>query len=794
MVASLLAVGAAPAGAIESNPDARATWKVCLGEATASRGFIDVSASSVHATNINCLSYYGITVGKTAHTFAPNDYVTRSQMALILTRAAAVADIDLGEATDAGFIDIDMVSAEKRSAINRLAARGIMEGRTTTTFEPYGLVTRTDMALHLFALLDLALDSVLVDEFPDSVEGNEDGTGHIELNDHDGDGRGIPVDDYFRDARRTVPAHVDNAIGALYELGVITGTNNRVGADGTFKPFAPVTRAQMASIIMRALGHTNLRPAGVTAQSTVDSTQVSVRDEDFAPVVDAPVELIGSDYPEFAFDSDGKCVTDRFVIPISPGFDLCRIDVRDELTDDNGNATFGVGTGYRNPVVIACSYGVPYTVRTNPRHPSANFTLWAWSGVVGDTVDGETEFFEPVPANVVNPQFPAVGAVITGGSSTHVKMGSRVTYKVQLVDENGDPTGLWGGGEDGFVAVVSKTTQRIDTATGAPIEDDPGTLQDEAFDLSVEIERSRLRGVIVPDSDGRFTVSVTNRDRHLEINDPDVRVKVTLMGTVSRPPGALSVDTSWDSAYVRFSDDDPRAATATLETAPWRLWTSGRQYRHSIRMVVVDQYGDRFRNRSRSYYVTASATGDDASFERNSDTSVGDSSYFMLPTTGRMTFGYDHQADRPLVQTVAASGRVAVIEGGAVLFPPNAPEDMQPTSVTGTVLWAGRGTSRSRSDVPVLLGDARSNSLIVDEQGFDDGNGNMPQGVYPVAYEYDDDDSFAVEGVRVTVHQFEEILISPLVHLSGLSWTGFDRFGDEDHATWRLDGLICSVP
>ena len=190
MVASFLAVGAAPAGAIESNADARATWRACLGEATANRGFVDVPARSVHATNINCLSYYGITVGKTERTFAPNDHVTRSQMALILTRAAAVADIDLGEAMDAGFADIDMVSAEKRTAINRLAGRGIMEGRTTTTFEPYGLVTRTDMALHLFAFLDLALDSVLVDDLPNMVEGNEDGTGHIELNDNDGDGRG----------------------------------------------------------------------------------------------------------------------------------------------------------------------------------------------------------------------------------------------------------------------------------------------------------------------------------------------------------------------------------------------------------------------------------------------------------------------------------------------------------------------------------------------------------------------------------------------------------------------------
>ena len=67
--------------------------------------------------SINCLAYYGITVGKTERTFAPNDHVTRSQMALILTRAAAVADIDLGLAADAGFTDIDMVSVERRNPV-----------------------------------------------------------------------------------------------------------------------------------------------------------------------------------------------------------------------------------------------------------------------------------------------------------------------------------------------------------------------------------------------------------------------------------------------------------------------------------------------------------------------------------------------------------------------------------------------------------------------------------------------------------------------------------------------------
>ena len=108
----------------------------------------------------------------------------------------------------------------------------------------------------------------------------------------------------------------------------------------------------------------------------------------------------------------------------------------------------------------------------------------------------------------------------------------------------------------------------------------------------------------------------------------------------------------------------------------------------------------------------------------------------------------------------------------------------------------------------MLLGDPRSNTLVIDEQGFDDGDGNVPQDVYPVAYEYDRDDNFAVEGERVTIEQFEEILNSPLVDLSGpdgpddempadnatLIWAGFDHTGDDRNAIWRLNGLICSAP
>ena len=170
------------------------------------------------------------------------------------------------------------------------------------------------------------------------------------------------MDDYFRDARRETPAHVDDAIGALYELGVTSGTNGQVGELGIFDPNGLVTRAQMASFIMRALGHTNLRPAGITAQSTTARTQVSVRDADFGPIEGASVEVITSDYPDLAFDDrDGECVTDPpYVADITPSIDTCRIDTFDDETDGDGNQEFDVGLGGGGAAIqIACTGSDP---------------------------------------------------------------------------------------------------------------------------------------------------------------------------------------------------------------------------------------------------------------------------------------------------------------------------------------------------------------------------------------------------------------------------------------------------
>ena len=527
VIASILAVGASPAVATVHEPDAEATWSACLGPATEDHGFTDVAMGNAHYENINCLAYYEITVGKTADTFDPRGNVTRSQMALFLTRAASAAGVDLGDAMDEGFTDLDMIGAERSIAINRLAAEGIMKGRTATTFEPLGLVTRADMAQHLFALLDLALDEIYIDDLPRSVDGDD--AGRIELNDFEGTRTGDRVDDYFGDARRTVPAHVDDVIGAMYELGITTGTNGRVGEFGTFEPEANVTRAQMASFIMRTLGHTNLRPVGVTAQSTISETQISVRNADFEPVLNARVELFSTGYAANAFTRGGQCV-DRYVSvdPANPGFEACEIDGGDTRTDIDGNAELKPGLG-GGPAVVVCTTGTPYNLNdlrseddvsyrleaTGLADSEADFKMWAWTGVFGDIVDADTDLVETVPANQLTRRTRAVTAVFSGGipGPWQVKMGSTLNYEIQLVNFRGRPVGPNPAGDTDSAQDFIVTVQKTPAGTEGP--------------LTVSVTQ------MSPDDDGNIKIVVANPDPEIGTPSPNVAVLVT----VERAPG-----------------------------------------------------------------------------------------------------------------------------------------------------------------------------------------------------------------------------------------------------------------
>jgi hypothetical protein len=812
MVASILAFGAAPAAAGPQQADAQADWTACLGPAmeVEGQGFTDVSMDSVHYDNINCLRYYGITTGKTANTFDPGARVTRSQMALFLTRMAGVADIALDDDSSAGFTDLGATGADRVDAINRLANAGIMTGRTARTFEPQAQVTRADMALHLFAFLDLALDEVFIDQLPRSVDGDD--AGHIELNDFDGDGNGQRVDDYFGDARRTVPAHVDDVIGAIFELGVTAGTNGRVGESGTFEPEANVTRAQMASFIMRTLGHTNLRPEGLTAQQTYTETQVSLRSADFEPVQNQRVEVFESDFAEDAFDRSRRCI-DRFVYVNSdnPSFEPCQIDGGDTRTDIYGNATLKPGLG-GSPPVIACATGTAYAGETDPTYrleaagvddPAYDYQLWAWRGEFGDTVDSDTELFEAVPANQLRRRTRAVTAVFSGG--THhpaVRMGSTLVYEIQLVNYLGrpvapNPAGDVDSDQDYIVTITKQRTVLVDTDPTDDIGPVPAADQPRP---TVSVTQ------MTPDNDGTIRIVITNPDSNIASNSPDVTVTVevqraeknnlrfvdTTRGMVIaqaaiEAPLFDAVRTIGSTAPAEeFSDDVPRATSISRTSFTWRELT--RINRNSIPVTVRDQYGNPFGGSS--IRATSDAEGSDPAFDnRSSDRG------------GRIYFSYEYPG--VAATEVVTLNDITINEDGETVDGPTIP------ARTATVYWAVLGPAGDGEGILLLLADPSSSALIVDVSAAEDAT-------LPEAYQFGADDTFMVSatflpgdqlertrGTALSLEQFVEVLmvanssdprISYIPAATTLDWAGVNRNRPTDGASWNLSGLTCLPP
>lgn len=134
-----------------------------LGSGT-DQGFEDILGKSVEIqTAINQIKQLGITVGKTATTFAPDDNVTREEMALFISRLLKVStpgpggntELASGDAgateiksldTDHNFTDLPTGLMESRNAIISLWNLVITDVQSATTYEPSVDMTRHSMA------------------------------------------------------------------------------------------------------------------------------------------------------------------------------------------------------------------------------------------------------------------------------------------------------------------------------------------------------------------------------------------------------------------------------------------------------------------------------------------------------------------------------------------------------------------------------------------------------------------------------------------------------------------------
>ena len=721
LVASLFAVGAAPAhgdviGADDSKAEASNTTKqtACLGPALADQGFTDLGTLEAAVPNINCLAYYGITLGKTLTTFDPNSNVTRSEMALFLYRAAGLMGVDLmGGDMSADFGDVSELGEDRQNAIAALARNDILPGRGDMAFEPYADITRAEMAVALVALLDHTPGVGLSKATSGTnkglhVFGSTPGTGDL-------------PGDYFADARRTQPIYIDNAISVAYELGITTGVG-----DGTmFDPSGTIPRRDMATFIIRALNHSNVRPAGLTAQLIDGDIIVSVRDASFAPVLNAPVDAFTADvaHESRAFKDDGTCSSRTTAVE---GNSKCAIGGGDPVTQSDGNVTLA---------------------RVDPGDGK---TAWIWTGAINDKVGADTDLFElsvpkgaatPVTAAraVVSNDLPKDPNAATPTDVERVRFGRTVTVTIQLKGASGGAD----ADKDAKPAEGSPPVKyTVVTSTHSVADDDSFVATAIRWDTQT----------VTVDSDGKATFTLTAADpdsRSGMSNQLGVRYAISVpQSDGSTNDHALAIDPpASNTDDIIFTDAAPVVSYVSIENpgpqvAPGTNASAGA----AVTIKAQDQYGDPFRGASVFLHSSNPNTG-------TGDADGGSAIATRAFTTGssgtvRMTYSYTGGAYE---ETLRASWDGSVDlngdgettgegESGTVGVVTDIATDAHTEDKVGTtmVLWVlpTEDPASPTSAPSVLSLDAENSQIVVDLQ--------TGGAVTPTSVNFDSNDFFIV--------------------------------------------------
>ena len=111
--------------------------------------FSDVDANAYYANAVIWARQNGIVNGVTENEFAPDDNITREQIAAIMFRYAKYKgyDVSVGENTNIlSYTDFDEISEYAISAMQYVVGSGLMKGKTETTINPKDNATRAEIA------------------------------------------------------------------------------------------------------------------------------------------------------------------------------------------------------------------------------------------------------------------------------------------------------------------------------------------------------------------------------------------------------------------------------------------------------------------------------------------------------------------------------------------------------------------------------------------------------------------------------------------------------------------------
>jgi hypothetical protein len=447
---------------------------------------------------INCLSDYDVTRGRTSSSYDPAGSVSRRQMALFLTRMVSAAGQPL-PTDDQGFTDIGGLDQGTQDAINALAALDITGGVAPGIFDPHTMVTRAQMASFL-ARVHAVVTSSTATSGPDAFD-DDAGVVH------------------------------EAAINAMASLGIAGGVGG-TAAHRSFGPTAQVTRGQMAAFLARML---DLHVASGFTDSVYDGEEGDPQpppDDDSGQVVSStgqPCTVVGT-----AGDD---------VLAAGPDGDvLCGLGGADVLTGADGNDVLDGGEG-------------PDELRGGAGDDDLD------GGLGGDVLDGELGTNWCVPAVddllercVYDEQAPTVvveSFVVTPDSVDVDDANVPVTVTVRVRDDTG-------------VSSVEFHSYEEDTdAIGPASRDvpDPMELVEGSVRDGVWVGAGFARRYSEP---GRYDITVSLEDRvgrsggqgffdalSVSSSTPDRALPVIVASALRSDTGSFPVDVRTSPAYVR---------------------------------------------------------------------------------------------------------------------------------------------------------------------------------------------------------------------------------------------------
>ena len=717
LVASLFAVGAGPAAALDedSEPNSTAATSACVGDANDDMMFSDVAEGHIFWGDISCLAYYGVTIGYGDGTFRPGADVSNGEMVRFMQRAAAAAGAD---------------------------AEAVVGDFAETGSDP---VHRGDMALLIARLLVEATS----EESPVDVKTNDDGTFAVD---------GVAADDwdYFADSRRLQNRVSDSAASALYELGVAKGTGM-----GDFSPEASVSRGEMAAFITRALAHTTARPAGVTIQSDgPGEVIVSVRDANFQPLANAPVDVFSADADRVgeAFNADGSCYK-AILTGVAGNAEVCEIDALDAVTGLSGDFDPGA-------ITVDVEAG--------------GTTVWAWTGESGDEVEDGGEGLASINLTETAPVAAEAAKVTTDMAEgvTRVHFGSTVTVTIQLVgDKASNRADAVPDADGNSYTVTILRASDVDIRT----DDTPA----EVLDADAA---SKTTQVLKVDASGKATFTITASDPDPDdSNNPDGadasgddpavpdridRVRVTYK--VEEATGDRAVDNaisdtnSENKQTITFSDARATLAGGSVKpTTDFLMAPTSGSANNAVTVTVVDQYGDPIRG-----HLVKLESSRVPDRDRSSTFPVAR----RTDSSGSVRIGYTYMgagsAERFVAYSVTADGSETLIWGGIATFywakPASTAEDL---------------TALQTSTV-VRVADADSNTLII--------GGSATSA--PLLVRYDDNDQFVVgpndSEAPTSMAAFEEALAADEDNNDTVAVESYDPADSGDVARFVLTVVL----